>query len=1098
MARYQAEGARQREVVGERNAAIYYAGDKTLELSQPANATLAPGLSEAMAKRLGIDRSRPLTVGDAANLLAGLTAQGAKVDGKRYRSAGTSLGEIFGIGPEEAANGRKKTTIPLLTPEQLAHALAGRRVDGSPVAIPPGKTGRRAEDAMVGAQHRLRAALGLPAEGEPTSEHLANLADRKQANGQRLDLNTYRRAITGKGEPIGFVDITWSASKAISTAYATAKTPELREMYVDIVERAAESAMRWLTNDEIGQSRDRRGGGIKVEQAEAAWFSYTHDASRPVLKVVRKDENGHLYTDMQAVPGPRADPQLHVHALLLSHLLQRNGRITALDLNRLEGRVHTGGAIFQAYSARFLREAGFTIVRGEHGDAQIVGVDQALQRFFSKRHNEAELEAERLAGGPDAWAKIKAADQQIEFLTKKSAELRRDKSTVPVAAGHERWSAEAVEAGFNLPEPNRQRRRPELSRERRAEVGYELAQPAMAELFQRRKAVATGEEIRLIAARTLLTAGISDNAKRDIDDITKLVRERGIHHGAFDAALVWQASMKHGRERTLVTTDTTRMTEEDVVSLTKRLTADRSTALPAAAIDRAAEAYLNKHPEIDRNGQHWQEQMAWAHRLGEAGRMAIGIGVAGAGKSTVVDVIADAARAESRTVFASALSWDATHEMQFVPPGDHRAALDRMFSLAAQGKTQHNSKSMLFLDEVGLLGNAQMRRTLRLIEKTGASVILTGDPTQCRSPGADVGDPIELIAASVPGSIPELTRSIRQKTMRGLAVAAAFRSDPAAGLAMKIEDGTAELVAGGEDAVIKRAVELWRSKQDANKDNPSYTFALQAETNAMASAVSRSIRADRKGRGEIGPDQIDLDVMDYSGPRRIPIAVGDELRVFKRIGTLAANNQTVTVRSLDTDGMVVRNTRTGDEGRVAWHQLQKAPGGPVWLTYSGCATIDSTQAKTVSEAALIIDKGSSANKIYTAISRDEHGSTLLINEAAFRARLFLRAQVTGKQPDFERDDVWRAVAASISRPDTRLNAITAMAGKVFRHYPSRHDREVDREGLRLGAYARTRIIETARHVVQKVRDLVQQPERNVADLVRRQERRQDRGRGMSR
>ena len=127
MAAYLAAGARQPDP--EHNAAIYYAAqDKGL--AEPANATLSSDLSPAMAQRLGIDRRCPLSVGEAANLLAGLTAQGQRVEGKRYRSAGVSLGEVFGIsGAREQAGATK--VMRMLTPEELAHALAGRRIDGT-------------------------------------------------------------------------------------------------------------------------------------------------------------------------------------------------------------------------------------------------------------------------------------------------------------------------------------------------------------------------------------------------------------------------------------------------------------------------------------------------------------------------------------------------------------------------------------------------------------------------------------------------------------------------------------------------------------------------------------------------------------------------------------------------------------------------------------------------------------------------------------------------------------------------------------------------------------------------------------------------------
>src|SRR4029077_1796489 len=85
MAAYLAAGAQQ--PAQDQNAAVYYAGQDKGR-AEPANATLSPDLSPAMAQRLGIDRGRPLTVGEVANLMAGLTAQGLRVKGKRYRSAG--------------------------------------------------------------------------------------------------------------------------------------------------------------------------------------------------------------------------------------------------------------------------------------------------------------------------------------------------------------------------------------------------------------------------------------------------------------------------------------------------------------------------------------------------------------------------------------------------------------------------------------------------------------------------------------------------------------------------------------------------------------------------------------------------------------------------------------------------------------------------------------------------------------------------------------------------------------------------------------------------------------------------------------------------
>ena len=175
-----AAGAQQ--PVQEHNAAVYYA-EQDKGLAEPAKATLSPDLSPAMAQRLGIDRRRPLTVGEAANLMAGLTAQGDRVEGKRYRAAGVSLGEVFGISGAREQAGTTKV-MRMLRREELAHALAGRRIDGTAIQLPsqtrPDRMTKKERAIVAGAQTRLRTALGLPAEGDPTQEHLQNIAARKR------------------------------------------------------------------------------------------------------------------------------------------------------------------------------------------------------------------------------------------------------------------------------------------------------------------------------------------------------------------------------------------------------------------------------------------------------------------------------------------------------------------------------------------------------------------------------------------------------------------------------------------------------------------------------------------------------------------------------------------------------------------------------------------------------------------------------------------------------------------------------------------------------------------------------------------------------
>ena len=80
-----------------------------------------------------------------------------------------------------------------------------------------------------------------------------------------------------------------------------------------------------------------------------------------------------------------------------------------------------------------------------------------------------------------------------------------------------------------------------------------------------------------------------------------------------------------GKERWVLTTELHEAEEGRLVELASFAAADRRGALTPAQIDRAADAYLDAHPRIDRDGAQWQAQRAMMTDL-SASRLAVGIG----------------------------------------------------------------------------------------------------------------------------------------------------------------------------------------------------------------------------------------------------------------------------------------------------------------------------------------------------------------------------------------------------------------------------------------------------------------------------------------
>src|SRR4029077_2320922 len=135
------------------------------------------------------------------------------------------LAEAFGLEPRVPVSG-----------EALQNVLAGRRADGDVVRNAAGKA--LGPQAVEGLQKRVKLALGLPTKRDPTPEELdrvvgANerqdawtskdgevLTKWRNAQGQILNLNFYERQITNTHAQVGYIDLTLSAPKGLSIAWA--------------------------------------------------------------------------------------------------------------------------------------------------------------------------------------------------------------------------------------------------------------------------------------------------------------------------------------------------------------------------------------------------------------------------------------------------------------------------------------------------------------------------------------------------------------------------------------------------------------------------------------------------------------------------------------------------------------------------------------------------------------------------------------------------------------------------------------------------------------------------------------------------------------
>ena len=332
-----------------------------------ATATARRDMNAALAARLGIEQGRGLTQSEVAYLLNGQRADGGDIKGKGVQTATRPLKEIFGLD----ADRRPSRT-------QLANMLIGWRANGE---ILP-------RDEAARAVGRLTGALGATAK-DITEEQREHILHGRRADGAQLSDREWRQAMETSKARIGYIDLTFSAPKSLSVAWAFAPTKAERAMLHQAHKDAIDSVLREVQS-EIGRARKGKAGRDGYEPGDIGWVSFDHYAARPTVEVTRAQENGELATELHALTGAAGrvpgDMQIHTHVAIFNVVETASGRVGGLDLARLGGRVHEWGAVYQAYLATNLRRHGVMVDLDPRTEmAKLLAVSERVIEQFSKR-----------------------------------------------------------------------------------------------------------------------------------------------------------------------------------------------------------------------------------------------------------------------------------------------------------------------------------------------------------------------------------------------------------------------------------------------------------------------------------------------------------------------------------------------------------------------------------------------------------------------------------------------------------------------------------------------------------------------------------------
>ncbi|OTP78479.1 AAA family ATPase [Caballeronia sordidicola] len=355
-----------------------------------------------------------------------------------------------------------------------------------------------------------------------------------------------------------------------------------------------------------------------------------------------------------------------------------------------------------------------------------------------------------------------------------------------------------------------------------------------------------------------------------------------------------------------------------------------------------------------------------------SGQLVVVNGAAGTGKSYVLAAAREALDADGYRVIGAALQGKTADDMQR-DAGITSRTLHSLLSGIERGSVTLDNKTVLVVDEAGMVGSRQMEKLLGHAQGAESRVRLVGDAFQLHA--VDAGDAFRAVSreAMKAGKLESLTEIMRQKeAWQRDASLALSRHDIETAVVAYAERGNVEMYPTISDA-RERLVTL--SMADHNLA-PQETQILLTHTNEQRQALNVRVRELRKGAGELGRDHL-----VQAGDRNITLAEGDRLMFLQNEYVMQVKNGTLaTVERIESksdergvvkeDGVIV-HVRLDDGKRVAVDTAQYGH-----FDHGYALTIHKSQGVTVDRAYVLATQSMHSELAYVAMTR--HKNALLI------------------------------------------------------------------------------------------------------------------------
>jgi hypothetical protein len=513
-----------------------------------------------------------------------------------------------------------------------------------------------------------------------------------------------------------------------------------------------------------------------------------------------------------------------------------------------------------------------------HGNRELAGMPEELVRSFSKRTHQIDAELDRLAAD---------GRERTPRLVKWAVQAtRKPKEHEALDSLYDRWRTEAAEHGVDADTLVRE----VTDRTPNRDQDQTVSADATVRLFDQLAGPDGLTEHASTFARqdvlVALGAGLAGAGRTELEALAdRFLAERAVSVVA---------------DRTL---EERRWSTPDLLAVEQRLVTsatDRTSEQTAVASHQAVRDALAAHPTAG------TDQQAMVRDLCQGGAgVALVVGRAGTGKTFALGIARHAWQLNDYRLLASAPTGIATPSLQGEGFEDV-ATCDRLLGDLDHGREQLDARTVLVIDEAGMLGSRKLARLLEHAQQAQAKVVLVGDDRQLAP--IDAGGGFRALRLRLGAS--ELTENRRQQQAWEREALDLVRS----GL---VEEAVAAYQA--HDRVVaadsKPAATLallqdwWAAWQQAERD-PAQEVVVLAARRTEVDRLNTACQELLAARGRLGQQRLEVE------DRRL--AVGDRVVCgHNAIGELGvANGSRGTITALDPQARTLTIRLDGGDGQT--------------------------------------------------------------------------------------------------------------------------------------------------------------------------------------